>query len=138
MLPEGVDSRRHSIERAIERYNVCIRPQDLARAIEAGLATYAGAANGERRQIWEVPVQIAGEDEIIWVRCVYQTPSNPKFAFGKIITVLPPPTAVSSDSSQRGALERAADKGRYRGGRWEKWRAPKRQNRDDRFSENDF
>lgn len=140
MLPEGIEanSLKHSLERATERYGVQVNPRALAEAIEAGIAEYKGAGYGANRKIYEVPVQIADEDEIIWVRVVYQIPSSPRFAFGKIITVLPPAASVSNDSNQRGTLERAAHKGRYRGGRWVKWRAPKRKNRDDRFSENDF
>jgi len=132
MLPEGIeaDSLKHTIDRAIERYGVCIRPQELAKAIEAGLAEYKGAGHGENRKIYEVPVRIADEDEIVWIRVVYAVPTNPQFAFGKIITVLPPATEKPPASVQRGDRERISHKGRYTGSH--------RRLRRRRYSESDF
>jgi hypothetical protein len=76
----------HSLERALERYGIVVRPQELVQVIESGSAllvapSYQGSA------LYNVPVAVGSE--IIFVKVVYAPPS-PGYACGRIITVLPP------------------------------------------------
>src|SRR5579862_2379129 len=74
--PEKKEDRSfaHSFNRAIERYGVYVSPKDLARVIAAGGAKFVGFGNCKGREIYDVPVDCPDDEDLVWVRVVYEPP----------------------------------------------------------------
>jgi hypothetical protein len=84
--PEIIRPKGHARQQVMDRYGIDVRPETLARKIEAGLATFVCNGAGAGRLIYFVPIQAFRE--IVWIKVVY-APSIPGVP-GWIVTVLPP------------------------------------------------
>jgi hypothetical protein len=111
-------SLKHSLDRCIERYGICVHPKVLARVIFEGKArpVSLGAVGG--RRIYDVPFSPEGIDQPVIIRCVYV--QDEPGQIGRILTVLPPkfPREISAEKckqlSKNSAQRRANEARQFR------------------------